>query len=134
VGILPYRWHDAQMPTIPVVWSPSTRLHVAGAEIWVGVRIPGTEVPERVDLIRDTMVRSGHRLVEAEAHDDDMLLAVHDADLVEHLRTVYPTWVEAGILDDPGQDRVVPYVFPTAEMLGPLPPHDPAAVHARTTR
>jgi acetoin utilization deacetylase AcuC-like enzyme len=132
VGILPYRWHDAQVPTIPVVWSPRTRLHVAGAEIWVGIRIPGTEVPRRVDLIRDTLVGSGHRLVEADAHDDAALLAVHDAALVEHLRTVYSTWIEAGFLDDPGQDRVVPYVFPTADMLGPLPRHHAAAVHART--
>jgi len=131
VGILPYRWHDAQVSTIPVVWSPHTRRHVAGAEIWVGVRIPGTEVPERVDLIRDTLVGSGHRLVGAGAHDDAALVTVHDAALVEHLRTVYPTWVEAGFLDDPGQDRVVPYVFPTAEMLGPLPRHDAAAIHAQ---
>jgi acetoin utilization deacetylase AcuC-like enzyme len=131
VGILPYRWQDAQMSTIPVVWSSRTRLHVAGAEVWVGVRIPGTEVPERVDLIRDTLVEAGHPLVEAGAHDDEVLVAVHDAALVEHLQTVYPTWVEAGFLDDPGQDRVVPYVFPTAEMLGPLPRHDAAAVHAR---
>jgi acetoin utilization deacetylase AcuC-like enzyme len=117
--------------TVPVVWSPQTQRHVAGAEIWVGVRIPGTEVPARVDVIRDALVDAGHALVQAQAHDDDALLAVHDAALVEHLRTVSSGWVDAGFLDDPGQDRVVPYVFPTAAMLGPIPPHEPAAIHAR---
>jgi acetoin utilization deacetylase AcuC-like enzyme len=33
-----------------------------------------------------------------------------------------------------GQDRVVPYVFPTAAMLGGLPEHPAAAVHARAGR
>jgi acetoin utilization deacetylase AcuC-like enzyme len=116
---------------IPVVWSPLTLRHVAGAEIWVGVRTPGTEVPDRVDVIRDALVEAGHPLRAARPHPDDALLAVHELELVEHLRTAYPAWVEAGFPDDPGQDRVVPYVFPTASMLGPLPAHRPAAIHAR---
>jgi acetoin utilization deacetylase AcuC-like enzyme len=116
---------------VPVVWSPPTLRHVAGAEIWVGVRTPGTEVPERVEVIRDALVEAGHPLHEASSHTDDALLAVHEADLVEHLRTAYPAWIEAGFPDDPGQDRVVPYVFPTTAMLGPLPPHRAAAIHAR---
>jgi acetoin utilization deacetylase AcuC-like enzyme len=131
VGILPYSWNDAQVSTIPVVWSPRTLRHVPGAEIWIGVRTPGTEVPERVEVVRDALAEAGHRLVEAAPHADDALLAVHDAELVEHLRTAYPAWVESGFLDDPGQDRVVPYVFPTAAMLGPLPSHRAAAIHAR---
>jgi acetoin utilization deacetylase AcuC-like enzyme len=131
VGILPYCWHDAQVSTIPVVWSPQTLQHVPGMEIWIGVGTPGTEVPERVELIRDALTESGHPVHSAREHDDSVLLTVHDASLVEHLRTVYPQWVEAGFLDDPGQDRVVPYVFPTEQMLGPLPPHRAHAVHAR---
>ena len=38
-------------------------------------------------------------------------LAVHDAALLEYLRTAWDEWAEAGLPDDPGQDRVVPYVF-----------------------
>jgi acetoin utilization deacetylase AcuC-like enzyme len=131
VGILPHRWHDAQVSTIPVVWSPQTLRHVPGAEIWVGVRTPGTEVPERVEVIRDALADAGHPMRPAQEHADDLLLTVHDPSLVEHLRSVYPQWVEAGFLEDPGQDRVVPYVFPTAQMLGPLPPRRAHAVHAR---
>lgn len=116
---------------IPVVWSPQTLRHMAGSEIWVGVRIPGTEVPQRVDVIRRALVDAGHPLHEARPHDDQTLLAAHDAELLEHLRTAHPAWIDAGFLDDPGQDRVVPYVFPTAEMLGPLPRHRASAIHAR---
>ncbi|HKE71533.1 MAG TPA: hypothetical protein VKB55_19910, partial [Nocardioidaceae bacterium] len=119
------------MSTIPVVWSPQTLQHVPGMEIWIGVGTPGTEVPERVELIRDALTESGHPVHSAREHDDSVLLTVHDASLVEHLRTVYTQWVEAGFLDDPGQDRVVPYVFPTEQMLGPLPLHRARAVHAR---
>ena len=119
------------MSPLPVVWSPSCRDHVPGAELWIGMRTPGTEVAERVDRIRATLSRAGHEQVEAAPHDDDVLLAVHDAALIEHLRTVYDEWVAAGFLDDPGQDRVVPYFFPTAAMLGPLPLRRAAAVHAR---
>ena len=131
MGILPYRWHDAQMSRIPLVWSPQTLRHVPGAEIWIGVRTPGTEVPERVEVIKDSLADSGHPVHTAREHDDSLLLTVHDASLVEHLRTAYPLWVEAGFLDDPGQDRVVPYVFPTAQMLGPLPPHRAHSIHGR---
>ena len=119
------------MSRVPVVWSPICRDHVPGAELWIGTRTRGTEVVERVDQIRDALSRAWHELVDAAPHDDDVLLAVHDAALVEHLRTVYDEWVAAGFPDDPGQDRVVPYFFPTAAMLGPLPPRRAPAVHAR---
>ena len=36
-----------------------------------------------------------------------------------------------GYPTDPGQDRVVPYVFPTEAMLGGLPVRRPTAAHAR---
>ncbi|MDQ1668854.1 MAG: hypothetical protein QOE40_915, partial [Actinomycetota bacterium] len=31
----------------PVVWSGDVLRHEPGAEVWVGVRTPGTEVPQR---------------------------------------------------------------------------------------
>ncbi len=119
------------MSPIDVVWSPTCREHVPSAEIWVGVRTPGTEVPERVDLIAEALGSAGHRLVEADAHDDAAVVAVHDRDLVDHLSTVYESWSRSGIPEDVGQDRVVPYVFPTAAMLGGIPASPAAAVHGR---
>ena len=99
--------------------------------MWVGVNTPGTEVAERVDVILAALSAAGHPLVDARPHDDAPLLAVHDRALLEHLRHVYTEWVAAGFLDDPGQDRVVPYFFPTATMLGPIPGRRAPAVHAR---
>lgn len=115
----------------PVVWSPACREHVPGKEIWLGVSTAGTEVPERVDVIRSAVAAAGHDLVEAQPHQDSALLAVHDDALVGHLREVYDAWLSAGFADDPGQDRVVPYVFPTAAMLGDIEPSRAAAVHGR---
>ncbi len=48
---------------MPVVWSDRHRLHEPGGEIWVGVRTPGTEVPERAERIRAAL--GGARFVEA---------------------------------------------------------------------
>jgi acetoin utilization deacetylase AcuC-like enzyme len=113
------------------VWSPRTRLHVPEAEIWLGVRTVGTEVPERVDRILSALRAVGMRLMEAGEHGTGPLTAVHDEALVRHLEAVYDEWLTSGIAEQSGQDRVVPYVFPTAAMLDGLPGRLPAAVHAR---
>lgn len=119
------------MSPIPAVWSPTTREHVPGAEIWVGVPTPGTEVPERVDVLLDALTGAGHGLVEAGQHDDELLAAVHDRALLDHLATVHARWVGSGIVEEAGQDRVVPYVFPTAAMLDGIPHTDATAVHGQ---
>ena len=104
-----------------MVRSAEARRHVPGAEIWLGMRTPGTEVPERVDAIEAAL--ADWPMVEATAHDDEVLLRVHDARLVEHVRTVWERWEEYGA------DRVVPYLFPTPGLLGDLPLREPTAVH-----
>ena len=116
---------------IPFVWHPRTRRHVPSAEIWLGVRTPGTEVVERVNVIREALIRAGHPEVTAGDPDPEALLAVHSPGLIEHLRTIHDAWVVGGYPTDPGQDRVVPYVFPTEAMLGGLPVRRPTAAHAR---
>jgi acetoin utilization deacetylase AcuC-like enzyme len=119
---------------VPVVWSDACLEHVPSAEIWVGVRIPGTELPQRATEIRTALEAAGAPVVPAAAHGDDVLLAVHDPELVGYLRDVYGQWRESGLLTDPGQDRVVPYVFPTEGLLAGLPLRTPPAVHARAGR
>lgn len=115
----------------PVVWSPYTRLHRPGAEIWVGVPTIGTEVPERVDRILDEARSQGLDVLEANPHDDEVLRDVHDADLLDHLASVHAGWMQSEIPDLVGQRKVVPYMFATQAMLGGLPGRLPAAIHAR---
>jgi acetoin utilization deacetylase AcuC-like enzyme len=116
-----------------VVWSDDCLLHDPDAEIWVGVRTDATEVPARVRLIRDALEAEGGRIVGAAKHPDDSLLRVHDASLVDFLRSAWQNWTAAGLPHDPGQSQVVPYVFAhTALMPGREPPHVPAATWART--
>src|SRR5262245_13710651 len=116
------------------VWADAVLEHVPDAEIWVGVRTPGTEVPERAVRLREAVSAAGAEVVSARRHDDAVLVSVHDPALLAHLERVHDEWVAAGFPTVPGQRDVVPYVFPTHGMLDGLPPRDPVAVHARAGR
>ena len=120
--------------TVPVVWSDDCLLHVPGGEVWVGVHTPGTEVPQRLEAIRVALAEAGHRFVPATTHGDAPLLAVHDPELLDYLADAYNGWVAAGFPVDPGQDRVVGYLFPTPGLLAGLPLRTPTAAHARAGR
>jgi acetoin utilization deacetylase AcuC-like enzyme len=89
------------------------------------VRTPGTEVAARAEAIRDALLAARARPVEATAHDDGALLAVHDPALLSFLREIWGEWAAA----DLPSDRVVPYVFAHRELT--RSPHVPAAVWAR---
>jgi acetoin utilization deacetylase AcuC-like enzyme len=121
--------HVAALP--PVVFSDDVLRHEPSAEIWVGVRTPGTEVPDRARVLLDAVRAAGADVRGATAHDDEMLERVHEPAMVEHLRTVAADWAAGDYERVAGQDRVVPYVFPTAGMLDGLPARRPAATHAR---
>jgi acetoin utilization deacetylase AcuC-like enzyme len=116
----------------PVVWSPETRRHDVRDEIWVGVPIPGTEVPARVDVILSAL--QDHRLVEATPQDDAVLRSVHDDALVDFLATATRRWAEGGYQAEVGQDRVVPYLFPTPALTDGMPVGTAARVHAEAGR
>jgi acetoin utilization deacetylase AcuC-like enzyme len=122
---------------IPVVWSERCLLHEPGGEVWIGVRVPGDEVPERALVIREALAAAGAPIVEAESHGEEPLLAAHDPGLVDFLRSALDLWVEAGYPDDPGQDRVVPYIFPhpgfASEAAVPASPAALAGLYAFDT-
>src|SRR5436190_17531444 len=98
---------------MPVVWSDRCLLHEPLGEIWVGTRTPAAETPERATAI---LAALDARVVGAEPHPDDALLEVHDAELLAYLESAWDDWAAAGLPDDPGQDRVVPYVFAHREL------------------
>ncbi len=127
--------------TVTATWSDACLRHEPRGEVWVGVTIPGTELPERATRIRAALDAAGIAVVTATPTDlgrhrlgPAVLGQVHDPGLLEHLRDVMGQWEAAGYPQDPGQDRVVPYVFPTDGLLHGLPERDPAAVHARAGR
>jgi hypothetical protein len=115
----------------PVVWSEACLEHDPKGEVWVGVTIEGTEVAERARVIRRSLEAAGAPVTDAVPHDDSVLGSVHDHGLLEWLQTCVSQWQADGFPTNPGQDRVVPYVFPTAAMLGGMPLRGPAAVHGR---
>jgi len=117
---------------MPVTWSDAHRFHAPERAVWVGVPIDADELPERADLIRTALENAGAEVVRAEPHPDDALLAVHDAGLVEFLRTAWATWSDGGMPAESGQPDVVGYIFPTPGLLAGIEPHVPAALSART--
>ena len=116
---------------MPVVWSDRCRLHEPGGEIWVGVRTPGTENAARADAILAALLEEEPRIVTAQQHSDAALLAVHDSALLAFLESAWDEWTAAGLDRDPGQDRVVPYVFAHAELMSGRTAAVPAAVWAK---
>jgi acetoin utilization deacetylase AcuC-like enzyme len=119
---------------VPVVWSPTTRDHDPRHEVWVGVTTPATEGADRVDVIQNSLRGAGHRLVRAERQTGDVLAEVHSPELLEFLRTAWTRWQEGPYAALVRQERVVPYLFPTAAMTGGLPARPAVAVHADAGR
>src|SRR5262245_10506461 len=117
---------------MPVTWSDAHRLHAPERAVWVGVPIDADELPERADRIRSALEDAGAEVVPSEPHSDDALLAVHDAGLVEFLRTAWETWSDGGMPAESGQPDVVGYIFPTPGLLAGIEPHVPTALSART--
>ncbi|RPI21618.1 MAG: histone deacetylase family protein, partial [Actinobacteria bacterium] len=109
------------------VWTEQHRLHEPNGEVWVGVRIPGTDVPERGEALRAALDEAGIPVIEPREHGTRPVLAVHAEAMVHYLESSYQAWVEAGYPGDPGQDRVVPYVFPHPDAVRHLPRRLPAS-------
>jgi acetoin utilization deacetylase AcuC-like enzyme len=94
------------------------------------VRTPGTELPERAERIRAELERTGARFVEARSHPD-AVLAIHAVELIDYLRHAWSDWEQAGLTEDPGQDRVVPYLFAHPDLFSGFAPARAAAASAR---
>jgi acetoin utilization deacetylase AcuC-like enzyme len=119
---------------VPVVWSPETRRHDPRHEVWVGVPTDGTERADRVDAILDALTTAGHKLVEATRQQDDALRDVHEQELLEFLSTAAERWAKGPYRELVGQERVVPYLFPTPAMTAGLPARTAVAIHADAGR
>src|SRR6266581_2810701 len=96
---------------MPFVWDERCLAHEPRSELWVGVATPAVETAARIEAIRSALVEAMAPQVAAVPHDDDALLAVHDPEFLSYLQRAWDEWAAAGLPEDPGQDRVVPYVF-----------------------
>ena len=118
--------------SMPVVWTDRHRLHEPKGEVWLGVWIEGTEVPARGEQDPGGPGRSARASSPRKLRRRPLLEAVHDPALLSFLDTAYDEWVAGGYLEEPGQDRVVPYVFPLPQLTPGRAPHRPASASART--
>jgi acetoin utilization deacetylase AcuC-like enzyme len=116
---------------MPAVFDDAVLRHQPSAEIRVGLPHTRTQQPSRATIHREAVLDPGASLVAPSDDPASLLEAVHDPAFLRHLSTVYEDWVDAGFPVEPGQDRVVPYVFPTAAMLEGLPARVPTAIHGR---
>jgi acetoin utilization deacetylase AcuC-like enzyme len=98
--------------SLSAVWSDGYLAHDANWLVWVGVRLPGDEEADRALIIKSALEEAEVPIVTSDTHDRAHIEAVHDRGMVDYLETAYRLWVEAGYPEDPGVDRVVPYVFP----------------------
>ncbi len=115
-----------------MVWSATTKLHEPKHEVWVGRPTDGTEVPARVDAIVASLAE--HQLVEAVPHDSTVLRRIHEPEFLDYLETAHGRWLEGPYVELIGQDRVVPYFFPTPALIQSMPAHAPVATHALAGR
>jgi len=116
---------------IPFIWSDDVLLHEPEAAVWVGTPMPATEVPDRARRVRAALLAAGHPERAAVPHPDEDLLSVHEAAMVEWLRTASARWDAGPYAEVAGRRQVVPYVFPTPMMTSGRPWRYPAATHAR---
>ena len=117
---------------MPVVWSDRHRLHEPGGEVWVGVRTPGTELPARAERIREALAEAGARFVDARRRSPTTPCSPSTTrSCSAYLADAWEEWEAAGLTVDPGQDRVVPYLFPHPGLLSDRPPAIPTAITAR---
>ncbi len=119
---------------IPVVWDERHWFHRPDGEIWAGVRVPSADTPERVVALRHALESAGAGFHAPEEHGDAPLERVHDPAYLRFLAEAYDEWLGAGLVDDPGQNRVVPYVFALPQVTSGRPAPVPAAGWARAGR
>ena len=78
-----------------VVFDERQLLHRPESYFRQGAFVPHPEQPERAVLLRDRLVRDGHRLTAPGDHGVAPILAVHDADYVAFLQRAWARWCAA---------------------------------------
>ena len=97
---------------MPVVWSDRHRLHDPGGEVWVGVRTPAPRCPRGPSASAPTLAAGGRALRRRRAATTTTRCSPSTTPrCVEYLAGAWARVGGGRAHRDPGQDRVVPYVF-----------------------
>ena len=119
---------------MPAVWTPRHTGHAPGRGYWLGVELPGDEEPERGELLRSAL-EAGRRADPRRDRARRRAGAGGPRSRVRRLDEPHWTeWEAAGLTDEPGQHRVVPYVFALPQVTSGRPVPEPAAAWARSGR
>jgi len=82
-------------------YSADQLLHVSQGELVFGKLVPAHEKPERAEVIRARVEAVGlGPILPPTAFPDEAVLRVHDAGMVQHIRTGYDEWLAAGRTGD----------------------------------
>ena len=119
---------------MPVVWTPRHAGHAPGGGYWLGTELPGDEEPERGEVLRAALAAAGATIHDLTVHGDEPVHAVHDAEFVAWMARAWTEWEAAGLVEETGQRRVVPYVFALPQLTSGRPVPEPAAPWARSGR
>lgn len=102
---------SSQHPSLSAVWSEGSFLHDPDGEVWIGLPLDGDETPPRAAAMKRAIDATALEIVPPREHPDSAITAVHDAGMLSYLRNAYEQWLDAGYVDEYGQDRVVAYAF-----------------------
>jgi acetoin utilization deacetylase AcuC-like enzyme len=119
---------------MPAVWTPRHAGHAPGGGYWLGVELPGDEEPPRGEVLRSALERAGAPVHIATLHGDEPVLRIHDPEFVDWFSRAWSEWEAAGLVEETGQQRVVPYVFALPQLTSGRSAPEPAAVWARSGR
>ncbi|MGZ4678478.1 MAG: histone deacetylase family protein, partial [Acidimicrobiia bacterium] len=119
---------------MPAVWTPRHAGHAPGGGYWLGVEVSGDEEPPRGEVLRAALEGAGADVHLATLHGDEPVLRVHDPEYLDWFARAWPEWEAAGLVEQAGQRRVVPYVFALPQLTSGRPMSEPAAVWARSGR
>jgi acetoin utilization deacetylase AcuC-like enzyme len=119
---------------MPAVWTPRHAGHEPDGGYWLGVELPGDEEPPRGEALRTALEGAGADIHLATLHGDAPVLRVHDPEFVDWFSRAWSEWETAGLVDETGQRRVVPYVFALPQLTSGRPVPEPAAPWARSGR
>jgi acetoin utilization deacetylase AcuC-like enzyme len=90
-----------------IVLNPDFEAHEGQGEFHQGRFVPCFESPSRLQHIVSALQARGAEFLEPADHGIDPILAVHDADYVDFLRTLHAEWIANG-----NEGDVIPYLWP----------------------